>query len=154
MWNVVTHEHRDHSTDWYWTLGLVALVGAAASVYFGNILLAVILVVGIGSIGFLSVRGPREHSVRIDKRGISIDGTLYPYPIVQSFWIDETPNVRTGDDMARLLLTTNNILTPHISLPLDGAEHAASVREYLRQYVEEQEIKPRFGENIAEMLGL
>src|SRR3989344_2146741 len=143
VWHVQTHEHRERSSDWYWALGLLALVGAGASIFFGNILLAIILVVGGGSIGYLAARGPREHAVKIDRRGISLDGTLYLYPTVQSFWVEE----EVGDPM--LFLTTSSILIPHVSVPLDSAAHARQVRSYLRNYLEEEEQWPHFGENLA-----
>lgn len=148
VWHVQTHEHRQRSSDWYWALGLLALAGAGASVFFGNILLAIILVVGAGSIGILAVRGPREHLVRIDKRGVSLDGTLYLYPTIQSFWVEEEQGEPT------LFLTTNSIVMPHICVPLDNAAHAGQVRAYLRNYLEEEEQWPHFGENIARLLGL
>ncbi|MDO8518041.1 MAG: hypothetical protein Q7S26_01995 [bacterium] len=147
-WHVQTHEHRERSSDWYWALGLLALAGAGASVFFGNILLAIILVVGAGSIGLLAARGPREHAVKIDKRGVSLDGTLYLYPAIQSFWVEEEVGEPT------LFLTTNSIVMPHVSVPLDNAAHAGQVRAYLRRYVEEEEQWPHFGENIARLLGL
>jgi hypothetical protein len=147
-WSVQTHEHRERSSDWYWTLGLLGVVGAGFSIFFGNILLAAILVVGAGSIGFLAARGPREHEVSIDRRGITLDGTLYLYPTVQSFWVEEEASEPT------LFLTTNSIVMPHVSVPLDDASHAAAVRTYLRRYLEEEEQWPHFGENVARMLGL
>ncbi len=147
-WHVQTHEHRERSSDWYWALGLLGLVGAGLSIFFGNVLLAIILVVGAGSIGLLAARGPREHEVKIDRRGITLDGTLYPYPAVQSFWVEE----EAGEP--KLFLTTNNLLMPHISVPLDSAAHAGQVRAYLRGYLEEEEQWEHFGENVARLLGL
>ncbi len=148
LWRVQTHEHREHSSDWFWALGLLGLVGAGLSIFFGNILLAVILVVGAGSIGLLAARGPREHEVKIDRRGVSLDGTLYPYPTVQSFWVEEEVGEPT------LFLTTNSIVMPHVSVPLDNAAHAGQVRAYLRGYLAEEEQWEHFGENVARMLGL
>lgn len=155
-WQVVTHNHRTHSSDWYWSVGLATLAGIALSVYFANYMLAVILLVGIGSIAILSVRGPRTHSVKLDARGISIDGSLHPYRSVQSFWvmIEGEHDDQPADAEAFLLLTTEGILSPHITIPLDDASHAQSVRTYLRQFVEEEEQWPHMGERLAELIGL
>lgn len=154
-WHVLTHEHRDRSADWYWALGIFAIGGAAASIYFGNILLAIILVVGAGSIGVLAVRGPREHMVRVDKRGVTLDGTLYPYKSIQSFWVAIEENVPEDvQPRAQLFLTTNGFLHPYITIPLDDMEHAKGVRELLSQYSEEEEQYPHFGEQLAELFGL
>ncbi|HEY6019761.1 MAG TPA: hypothetical protein VIY48_07620, partial [Candidatus Paceibacterota bacterium] len=88
-WIVHTHEHKERSTDWYWTLGLSAVVGIALSIYFNNPLLAGIILIAAGSIGTLAARGPRTHWVRVTTRGIVMDGTLYPWESVRSFYVEE-----------------------------------------------------------------
>lgn len=149
-WHVLTHEHKEHSTDWYWALGLVTLVGAGLSIYFSNVLLAMILVIGAGSVLVLKVRGPREHQVRVDARGLTLDGTMYPWKNIHSFWVN-TDETRGGPC---IYLTTTSLLSPRITVPLDSAEHGAEVREYMKHYVQEEEQWPHFGEHLAEILGL
>jgi hypothetical protein len=150
VWHVLTHEHKEHTADWYWALGLLTLVGAGLSMYFGNLLLALILIIGAGSIVMLKIRGPREHQVRVDQRGITLDGTVYPWKSIHSFWVN--------DDEARggpcIYLTTHSLLTPRVTVPLDSKEHAAQVRAYVKRYAEEEEQWPHFGEHLAELLGL
>lgn len=87
VWTVTTHEHHERSVDWYWALGVAALAGAVLSVFFDNILLAVIIVLGAGSIGYLAARGPREHLVKIDDHGITIDGSRYAFSSINTFWV-------------------------------------------------------------------
>lgn len=147
-WHVTTHEHKERTTDWYWALGLLTLVGVAVSIYFSNVLLAIILGVGGTFIGVLVIRGPREHTVKIDKRGIAMDGTLYPYSAIHSFWVEEDA------DTPRLFLLTSSLLAPHITIPLDDVSHGAQVRTFLKKRLEEVEQQPRFGEHVAELLGL
>ncbi len=156
-WSVLTHEHKDRSVDWYWAFGLISIVGIAASIYFMNILLAIILAVGLGTIILLTVRGPREHDVHLTSRGIDIDGTLYRYPAIQSFWVSvEHPEDETLDldPRARLFLTTSGYLHPRIMLPLEDIEHAEDVRDYLLQFVDEEHQEPHFTEHLAELAGL
>ena len=148
LWTITTHEHKEHTPDWYWGLGVLTLAGIGVSVYISNFLLAVILLVGGASLGALVARGPREHVVRLDKRGISLDGTLYPYRTVYSFWVEEEQGP------PRLFLSMKGLLASHVTIPLDNHEHAQSVREHLLQFAEEIEQSPRFGEHLAEMLGL
>jgi len=145
-WSVVTHEHRERSTDWYWTLGVLAVVGAGAAIFFGNILLALILLIGAGSIGFLAARGPREHMVRIDGKAITIDGTVYPYKSIHSFSIREHP-------YPELILSIHSVLTPRMLLFLDNTS-VDTVRGKLSQHVEEAEYEPRLSDSLAEIFGL
>ncbi len=146
-WHVDTHEHKERSADWYWTLGLGALAGAALAVFFGNVLLGVILLLGGGSLGFLVARGPREHQVRVDQKGVTLDGTLYPYKNITSFWVEE------GND-PKLLLTTSGMLHPQLVVPLLSAARAQSVRAYLRRFATEVEQHAHLGEHLAELFGL
>ncbi len=147
-WTVQTHEHRERSTDWYWTIGVIALVGAGVSIYFGNVLFAVIMLLGLGSIGFLAARGPREHGVRIDERGISIDGTRYPYASIQSFWIER------GVAEPTLFISMNGVLSPHFSLPLANKDDAVKLHQHLIRFIQEEEQGPHFGEHVARLFGL
>jgi hypothetical protein len=161
-WYVLTHEHRDRSVDWYWALGFIALVAIGISIYFSNILFALILVIGALSIGALVARGPREHEVHVHGRGISVDGTLYPYKSLQSFWVAvDEPYVFEEDEeefeyepRANLLLTTGSYIHPRFSLPLPDLDHAQEVRDYLAEYMAEEEQQPHLGEHVANLLGL
>ncbi|HEY5383073.1 MAG TPA: hypothetical protein VIJ88_00765 [Candidatus Paceibacterota bacterium] len=147
-WDVITHVHKERAADWYWALGLVALVGAGISIFVGNLLFALIIIVGAGSLGTLAARGPREHSVHISDKGVVIDGTLYAFRSLKSFWVDKNP------DNPRLYLMTHGIMAPHITLPLDSVAQADQVRSYLRSKVAEEEQEPHFGEHLLELFGL
>jgi hypothetical protein len=147
-WEVLTHVHRERTNDWYWALGLIAVVAAGLSVWLGNLLFGILILLCAGSIAALAMRGPREHSVEIDPRGVSVDGTLYPYRTLKSFWVDANP------DYPRLYLTTGGIIMPHMALPLDDASHAEVVRAYLYPRLEEVEQEPHLGEHVAHLLGL
>jgi hypothetical protein len=147
-WQVASHSGRERTNDWYWGLGAIAIVGVIASILFGNPLLAVILGIGAFSIGFLALQPPREHSVIIGVRGVSIDGTRYPYKSIHSFWVEHT------ETNPRLFVSLNGILAPHFSLHLSDTIEADDVRHYLKKYVAEEEQGPHFGEHVAEIFGL
>ncbi len=149
-WQVETHEHKERSTDWYWGLGLGAVAAAGISLFFGNILLALIIVIGIGSIATLIARGPREHWVRVDSRGVSLDGTLYRFGSIQSFWIQAEDQRHE----ARMLLTTNGIFSPQLVIPLGHMTRAQNVRAFMRRHAEEVEQDAHLGEHLAEIFGL
>ncbi|HYF12869.1 MAG TPA: hypothetical protein VD928_01030 [Candidatus Paceibacterota bacterium] len=147
-WSVTTHEHKERSMDWYWALGLLALVGIGIAVFFNNILLAIIIAIGAGSIGALALRGPREHTVRIDDRGLSLDGTRYRWDAIYSFWVEH------DEEYPKLFITMRGVLMPHLTLTLDNRAQGEAVREHLRNYVEEEEQGPHIGERLTELLGL
>jgi hypothetical protein len=147
-WTVGAEAPRERSVDWYWGLGVVAVAGAGVSVFFGNILLAIILVLGAGSIGFLALRGPREHIVAADERGITIDGTRYPYTNIHSFWVE------SDVEPPHLFLSMKGILTPHHSFPLPNHETGMKLRELLVRFVAEEEQGPHVGDHLADIFRL
>lgn len=148
VWSVTTHEHRDRSVDWYWALGVLALASAVVSVFFGNVLFAIVIILAAGSIGFLAARGPREHLVKIDDRGVSIDGSRYAYAAIHSFWVEHEV------DQPRLFMSFRGVIMPHFSLTLDSEAQGRAVRDHLKRHVEEEEQGPHLGEHLAEIFGL
>ncbi len=146
-WRVDTHEHKERTTDWYWGLGLIAAASAALALVFGNALFGVIILLGLGSLGVLVARGPREHEVKITTRGLHMDGTLYRWSGIDSFWVEENRE-------PHLLLTTHGILHPQLVIPIGDPMRARNLREYLRRLVKEEEQEPHLGHYVAEMLGL
>ena len=147
-WQVASHTTRERSNDWYWGLGAIALVGAIASIVFGNILLAVIILLGAFSLGYLTAQKPREHTISVGPRGISVDGTRYPYRSIRSFWVEH------NETHAHLFVTMQGIVAPHLSIYLADTVEGDAVRRYLKKYVPEVEQGPQFGEQLAEILGL
>ncbi len=145
---VQTHEHTERSTDWYWGLGVAAVVGAGISIFFGNALLALIIGIGAISIGVLVARGPREHSVTINRRGMSVDGTLYRWSAVHSFWV-EHDTVRP-----HLYVSTIGVVTPRFSFPLESESQGEQLRNFMTQYAPEEEQGPHIGEHLAQLFGL
>lgn len=147
-WAVITHVHKEHSVDWYWSVGIIAVVAAGVSIWLGNLLFAIIILVGVGSLAALYLRGPREHAVRVDHRGVHIDGTLYAYRSIASFWVERDP------EYPRLYLSTHALVSPHIMLPLESGAQAEQVRSYLKRILTEKEQDPHVGEHLANMFGL
>ena len=146
-WNVMTHEHQPRSTDWYWALGLLAVLGGAISLYLNDVLLMLILLLGAGSLGFLTARGPREHAIHIDPRGVTVDGTMYPYAGIHAFSIGE------HSGRISLILSISSLLTPHMILPLENMSPEV-VRMTLRRYCTEREFEPRLIDTLTELAGL
>lgn len=146
-WSAPAHEKQFRTSDWYWALGIIGVCGAAASVLWGNVLFAVIIAVGALSLGVLSAREPREHDVALTERGVVVDGDLYPYASLRSFWI------AAGRTVPRLYLSTTGIVHPHLVLGIHEPARVEDVYDYLSQYLEEEEAHS-LGTLAAELLGL
>ncbi len=146
-WHVETHQEQERSTDWYWGLGLLTIAGAGLSIFFGNYLFAAILLLGAGSLGTMVARGPREHEVRVTPRGVTLDGTLYRWQNIDSFWVEEHRE-------PHLLVSTKGVLHAQLVIPLLDQTRAQNVRTYARRFAQEEEQDAHLGHHIAQMFGL
>ena len=46
-WKTIEHNHQEKSSDWYWILGIIAIATAVLSIYFGNILFAIVILLSV-----------------------------------------------------------------------------------------------------------
>ncbi len=146
-WSVYSHHHKEHSNDWYWTIGVLAVAGAGGAIYFGNVLFAAILLIGCFSLLILTARGPREHLVHIDEKGLHVDGTLYRHAELVCF------DLISDQHGEHLVLNTRRITNPHLYIPLYEMP-AQAVYDVLAPHVPHQEIPPRIIDQLAHRLGL
>ena len=146
-WEAPAHEHREHGTDWYWALGVLAISGAVISFLLNNPLFAIIIALGAFSLGILASRKPHTYDVHIDTRGITIEENLYLFRSLESFWVD------TEREEPHLIVASRGLLTPQLVLPLRGVEENR-VRSFLLNYLAEKEQYESPFTRIAELLGL
>ena len=147
-WQAPTHEYTERSPDWYWALGLLALAASILSIFFGNILLAVIIGLGAVIAVMLALRPPRMCDISITEAGIHVDQALYPYRSLTTFWVDEESR-----DIPQLIVTTNSLLNPQLILPLEEHVAVEDVRTLLLEKIEEKEQHESALSVIADLLG-
>jgi hypothetical protein len=68
-WSTPEYDKKDHTVDWYWTVGLVTLVAIALCIYFKDFLFGFLLFIGIGTLTFLSTRDPQTIDITITYKG-------------------------------------------------------------------------------------
>jgi len=146
-WRAPEYHIREKSTDWYWALGILSFAIAVASILFGNILLAIVVICGAWSIGLVAKRKPKEHFFALTEEGIMVDTDVWSYDSVISFsmieYLDETlPPF--------LSVKTRSIIVPHLSIPLEGVDVDA-VYAFLSAHLEEDEHKLTVAEYIIEL---
>ncbi len=141
-WQAPVHEHREHSADWYWAVGIITISLAVAFFIVGNILLSVVLVVGVGTLLVHAKNVPRLLECEISRKGIRVDAKLYPWESLESFWVLEESQIGKIHSGAKILLISKKPLMPHIVIPLD-ADLTEEVHEALTQMLpEEPQVEP------------
>lgn len=120
-WQAPVHEHREHSADWYWAASIITISLAVAFIMVGNILLALILLVGIGTLLLHMKHPPHIEHFEISRKGIRAGSKLYVWNSLEAFWILEEHKTEKEHIPPKLLLISEQPLMPQIVIPLDDA---------------------------------
>ena len=147
-WQEHEHHHHHRSNDWFWIVGTIAIVGAILTTYFGNIILA-LLIVFAGFTALLHGHSkPKIIDFKITRRGVQAGDSMFPYSTLESFWvIDEAV-----DD--RIILRSKKFMMPYIVLPFDSTKtDPDEIREYLLEYLDEEEMDEPVLQRVMENLG-
>ena len=85
-----------------------------SSIIFGNVLFAIVIVIGAFVIALFAARKPNIVNVDIGEKGVRVGNVLYPFKTLKSFWIDEEH--REG---ARLILVSQKMIMPYIIIAVE-----------------------------------
>lgn len=141
-WQAPTHEHREHSTDWYWAVSIITISLAIAFFIAGNMLLSIILIVGISTLLVHSKNPQHIVDYEISHRGIRSGKTLYEWASLDSFWILEAETTKRNPTSAKVLIISKKPLMPHIVILLNQ-DLVADIHEVLLSMLpEEHQIEP------------
>ncbi len=146
-WTAHGYEYKERGSDWFWTVGIVAVSLAIVSIIFGNIILAVLILVSAFSLALFINREPEEIEVVIDEKGVTKDRMHYPYETLRSFHID------IEHSHAKIMISSHKFFLPLIIIPLGDGVNVEKVHEVLAQFIEEEEHSLPLVENVLEFLG-
>lgn len=147
-WDTLEYEHREKSTDWYWALGILVVVGAIIAFLTKNLLFGFLILMGGFLIGLFAGKRNDPISIEISMRGIVIDGRPINFSNISAFWMYRNPfGVR------KLILKTGRNLAPMVSLPIPDDIRAADLHAFLIEQIPEQELKESFVDLLLERVG-
>jgi len=147
QWSAPEYEHKKHSVDWFWAVGIIALSLAVTAIIYRNILFAVFILLGAFTLLLYSARKPQVLSFELNQKGMRIGSTLYPYHTLKSFWL------RDDDRGIKLILESQKTLMPHMSIPLSPEMDKGAVHTFLLEYLPEEEQKESVSEALMDYLG-
>ena len=146
-WEALEYEFKEKSPDWYWMIGIIAVALIAIAVYMQNILFAVIIMLGAFSFALLSARHPDHVKFAITSRGIKINGSIYLYKDLDSFWIEYDP-----PHQKELIIISKRAIMPHISIPLADID-PNEARAHLIKFLEEKHHEESLTEILMRFIG-
>ena len=148
-WRAFDHIREKKDSDWFWFVGIVAVAIAVLAIFFNNVLLALLVLIGTFVIFLAANNPPKIVDHEINRRGVQVGDILYTYATLESFYvIDED-----GWDRDRLILKSKKTLMPLIVIPLGSEVKPDQIREYLLEYLNEEEMYEPTVQRILSRLG-
>lgn len=144
-WEALEYHHVDKTSDWFWGLALLAIVGVGASIFFGNILFAAVILLGAGTLALFGARQPHMTQFVISERGVRIGKNLFPYSTLESFWITDDSHTHP-----QLLIKSKKLLMPLIVIPIAHV-NSEDIREILLDKLVEEEHHEPLSEKLLQL---
>lgn len=149
-WEVDEYIERERTNDWFWTVGIIFVLGIVVSLIFRNVMFALFLIVSGASLSVFLFRKPARLSVSITDTAIRVQQNVYPFKTIKQFWIEPEDGGANGIQQVFFLL--DRAVLPELSIPLEDID-TTKLRAFLLRKAPEGEIKESQAHQIMEALG-
>lgn len=147
-WTAPEYLHKEHSNDWFWTIGLIALAGCLTAIWFESYVFAIFIFVSGISLIMFSSKQPRTFEFKIDNKGLRANREDFVWKNIKSF------NVKEADEgeYDKLLIETTKSFIPIYTflIPKDLSE---TIRQEVVKLVPNSEIDESRTTQFAEKIG-
>src|SRR5882724_5613908 len=130
-WQSPEYVYYPKSTRWYISMGVIALVVLGYAIWTRDFIMFATLGCLFVAAYFFTKREPREITVSLSGKGVTINRVLYPYQQMKAFWIHYAP-----PDIKTVNFETVNYVNRDISIQLED-QNPNSIRDFLLQYLPE-----------------
>ncbi len=147
-WETIEFEFKEKRKDWYWIVGIVAVILIIIAIILQNYLFAFLIGIAAFLMVNLAAKEPLVIPVEISEQGIKVYNDLYKYDSLYGFWI--TSNKK---EEPILLLLSDRRISPIVSLVIHEDIDVMELREYLSKFIEEKEMKESLTDRIIDKIG-
>jgi len=150
IWQSYEFDYKEKTSDWFWAVAIITLSLSAIAIIYNNILFSVFILIAGFTLFSLSKKTPTLIDFEINRKGVKIEETLYPFGHIKSFWVEDD-----GFTAPKLILKTQKLITPIIVLPIntDFINHD-DIRNLLVKSVTEEKLHQPLSYRLSEILGL
>ena len=146
-WEAPEYNHKKRTPDFLWTIGLIALAIAIASIWFGNLVFAIFVLVAGASLIMFTIREPEQMNFAVKTEGLMVGKDKYEWKNIKGF------NIIKGDPYGKLLIETSKYFLPVYAIPLPTSV-IEGVKVELSKVIQKAEIKESASMAFAEKIGL
>jgi len=145
-WIAPEFKQQKKDRSWFLVSGLIAIGLFAWAIFTKNFLFAILVGLSYFSIAVYAVKKPRNIEIAITPKGVKVDGTLYEYDNLRSFWIFYNP-----PEVRELSLRSKKTIMPYVKIPL-GEINPVEVRRTLIKYLPERKQTESIIDNLSRAL--
>lgn len=145
-WRAPEYTHKKKSADFFWTIGLVAIVACIIAIWLHNYLFAIFIFISGGCLILFTLREPQEMAFSIGNEGISMGKDKYAWAKIKGFAI------KKGNGSNKLMIVTSKYFLPIYTIPLPQ-NITEEVRSSLLKVVPSVEIEESRSMLFMEKLG-
>lgn len=146
-WEGPEHHHTEKTSDQYWALGILVVVGSVTMIVLDNLLFGIVLLLIGATTALMWSRVPHMIPYSVSLRGIRIGSELHPYSTLKCFFLDED-----HPRNVQLLVQSNSIFTPLLVIPVPD-EAIEDIEYILETRLQEEHLEVPLGHRILEFLG-
>lgn len=148
-WEAPEYFQHQRGNDWYWWVGLAAVILLGISLWQGSFLFGILILVGWFTVILYAIRPPRTFIFTITEKGILVKNPhaegvkMYPWQELKSFWIFYKPPIQE-----ELSVVSKKTMMPYIKMPLGGAD-PAQIENIVAKYIPKEEQKESLIDSLA-----
>ncbi len=144
-WETPEYPAYEKSADWYWWVGLVAVILIGFAVWQRSFLFGVFIFIAWFTVMLYAVRPPKTIRVSITESRVMVEDTLYPWHNIKSFWIFYRPPL-----IRDLSLESKKTVMPFIKIPI-GETEPEKIKKIISSFVPEVEQKESVIDNLSHL---
>lgn len=149
IWKAHEYYFQEKTSDWYWAVGIIGFSIAVIAIIFGNILFSLLIIVSTLALSLFASKEPRLLRFEINKSGVIIDKTLFPFGTLESFWVEDNKHLGRP---SQLFLKSQRVMVPIIAIPLEGTD-PEDIRDFLLDHLLESHHVEPLGQKLLEYFG-
>lgn len=146
QWQAPEFSYSPKSAAWYFWLFFATVLLLGFAFYTQNYSFGIIILLSFLLVFAWSRKMPRIIDFAITKQGITIDGKLYPFGELESFWIFYEP-----PEIKEISIKSKKKILHYLKMPLEE-ENPARVRKILIEYLPEIEQEESIFDSLARLL--
>lgn len=147
-WSAPEYSHKERDNDWFWTIGLIAIVGCGIAVWLHNYIFAVFIFISGCCLIMFTMRPPQEVTFIVETKGLTMGRDFHTWKSIKSFNIKDDESY----PYAKLLIETGKHFLPIYTLPLPK-DKITEIKETILKIIPKSDINESQSMLFMEKLG-